>query len=71
VDQLHHSREANGARPLITAVPRGKQQKRGAQALSASAQEVLGDFRDGLKRSAALPVKLLLDQREVLADNLE
>ena len=45
----------------------GKQEQRGAEALPSPAEEIAGDFGDGLVSGGALARKLLLDLHEVFA----
>lgn len=63
--------ETNGAGTIFTGVGVGEKEQRGAQALAASTEKIAGDFTDGLIRGGALSGKLLLDQNEVVANQIE
>jgi hypothetical protein len=48
-----------------------EQQQRRAKALPSSAEEIAGDFGDGLEGGGALAREFLLDTNEVFADQVE
>jgi hypothetical protein len=61
----------DGALPVRAGIAVGKEQQGGSQALPSSAQKIAGDFTDRLEGSRALPGKLLLNQDQVIADQVE
>src|SRR5208337_776454 len=68
VKELDDGGQANGAARFAAAsggVAVTKQEQRGAQALSAAAQQIARDFRNRLKRRGTLAGQLLLDLHEV------
>jgi hypothetical protein len=71
VQQFDDGREANGAAVFAARVTRGKEQKRGAQALPSAAEQIRSDFRDSGKGCVALPRELFLDQNEIVADEIK
>src|SRR5262245_19695177 len=56
---------------IRTCVVVGEKEQRGTETLSSSAEEIAGDFADRLKRGSALAGKLLFDQDQVVADQVE
>jgi hypothetical protein len=71
VQEFYDGGQTNGAAIGAACVARREKQERGAQALSATAEQVRRDFRNRRKSSFALPREFLLDQREIVADQIK
>ena len=71
VEKFDDSGKVYRALAIRTRVTVGEQKERRAQTLPSSAEKVAGDFADRLKGGGALAGKLLFDQNQVVADEVE
>ena len=71
MQEFNDGSQSDGAAIGAASVARRKKQERGAQALSASAEQVGGNFRNRRKSSIALPREFLLDKSEIVADQIK
>ncbi len=71
VNHLHHGAQPDRAFAAIPCRARCEQQKRGPQPLAAAFAQVAGNFGDRLDGAAALRRDLLLDERKIVADQIE
>jgi hypothetical protein len=71
VNHFYDGAEANRAAPVVAGSSRGEQKQRRTQALAPTFPQIFGDFRDGLDRRAVLRRDFLLDERQILADQVE
>jgi hypothetical protein len=71
VQKLDHCRKMDGALPIGAGIAVGKEQQGGSQALPSSAEKIAGDFADRLEGSRTLAGKLLFNQDQVIADEVE
>ena len=71
MEEFNDGGKVNGALAICTRVAVGKQEQRRAEALSSPAQQIAGDFADRLERGSTLAGKLLFDQNQVVADEVE
>jgi len=61
----------DGALSIGAGITVGQEQQGGSQALASSAEKIAGDFADRLESSRALAGKLLFNQDQVIADEVE
>ena len=71
VDHLHHRAHADRARPAISGRARRQQQQRRPQPLAAAFAQIARDFGDRLDRRAILRRNFLLDERQIVAHQIE
>jgi hypothetical protein len=61
----------DGALPIRAGIAVGQEQQGGSQSLPSSAKKIAGDFADRLEGCRALVGKLLFNQDQVIADEVE
>jgi hypothetical protein len=71
VDDFHDGAQADGTVAGVSEELCRQQQQGGTQALAATLTQVLADLRDGFDLAARVAAKLLLDQGEVIAEQVE
>ena len=71
VQEFYDSSQADRTAIRAACVARREKQERGAQALSATAKQVRGDFRNRRKSSFALPREFFLNKRDIVADQIK
>jgi hypothetical protein len=71
VQEFYDGSQTDRAAIGASGMARREKQERGAQALSATAEQVRRNFRNGRKSSFALPRELFLDQNEIVADQIK
>ena len=71
VEKLDNSGKPDRSGRALARVARGEEQKRGTQALSASAQKIAGDLRNRLEGRRGLSREFLLDRGKVVADKIK
>jgi hypothetical protein len=71
VEKLDDGRESDGTVTGTAGVSRGEKKQCRAQAFSAAAEEVAGNFRHRLKSGRALSGQFLFDEDEIISDEIE
>jgi hypothetical protein len=71
MQEFHDSSQTDRTAIGAACVARREEQERGAQAFSATAEQVGSDFRNRRKSSVALPREFFLDQNEIVADQIK
>ena len=71
VEKLHDGGKMNRAVAIWARVTVRKQKQRGTKTLPSSAKKIAGDFADRLEGSRTLAGKLLFNQDQVIADEVE
>jgi len=71
VEKFDDGSELDSAGSAVSSVARGEKQQRGAQALSAAAQQIGSDFGDGLEGGGALSRQFVFHEHEVISDEIE
>jgi hypothetical protein len=71
VHHLDHCAQADHAMARVAQHARCEQQQRGANALAAALAQVFGNLRDGADAGGGVAAQLLLDGREVVAQQIE
>jgi len=70
VQEFYDGSQTDGAAIGASGMTRREKQERGPQPLSATAEQVGGDFRNRRKGSFALPREFFLDKCEIVADQI-
>jgi len=71
VQELYDGSQTDRAAIGASCMARREKQERGAQPLSATAEQIGSDFRNRRKRSFALPREFFLDKSEIVTDQIK
>jgi len=71
VEELNYGGQANRTGAVFAGVAVAEEKQSGTQAFAAAAEEIAGDFGDGLESNGALPRELFLNENEIVADEIK